>query len=200
MDILKQTHWLPVWNHFFDREAKVETHDPNGACISTIGLDGFPNARFVLIKSVSESGFLFYTNLNSQKGQELKACPNCALTWWSRKQDKQVRVQGIVDYLDPKAADTYWESRCHHAKVSASISKQSEPLTDRKTLLDEWHAFDDAFADKPIPRPKHWTGVCLQPLKVEFWSAIDGEYQDRLHQRILFSKVNDGWKSHEMYP
>ena len=158
-----------------------------------------PNGRFVLLKEVTDIGFLFYTNLDSQKGLELFANKKGALTWWSRKQGKSVRVQGEVEQVSDIIADQYWKSRSVDAQVSASISRQSQPLASREQMEQEWDDFKKSYEGKDIPRPDNWTGIYIKPLKIEFWQH-HGEYTTRLHDRIVFLKNGDNWSIERLYP
>ena len=127
-DISTCESWLDAWNIYYGPEKDLEAEDPNAICISSVDDHGMPNGRFVLLKEVTEIGFLFYSNIDSKKGKELFSNNKGALTWWSRKQGKRVRVQGEVEQVSDIIADQYWKSRSVDAQVSASISKQSLSL------------------------------------------------------------------------
>ena len=198
-DISNCKTWFEAWNVYYAPEKDLEQEDPNAVCISSVDQDGMPNARFVLLKDVSEIGFLFYTNINSQKGKELFANKKGALTWWSRKQGKSVRVQGDIEQVSDLISDQYWKTRSNDAKISASISKQSQTLASREQMEQEWNEFKIAYEGKNIPRPMHWTGIYIKPTKVEFWSH-NGEYSTRLHDRIVFHFQNDEWNVERLYP
>ena len=121
------------------------------------------------------------------------------MTWWSRKQGKSVRVQGDVEQVSDIIADQYWKSRSVDAQVSASISKQSQPVVSREQMENEWEEFKKSYEGKAIPRPVKWTGIYIKPLKVEFWQH-HGEYTTRLHDRIVFTKQDDNWDIERLYP
>ena len=199
-DISLSNDWLETWKSFYDPETKLESEDPNAVCVSSVDKAGMPNARFVLLKDVSEIGFLFYTNLESQKGIELFANKNAALTWWSRKQSKSVRVQGIIEQVSDLLADQYWKTRSVDAQVSASISKQSRIVSSREQMEVEWIDFKKSYEGKDIPRPSHWSGIYIKPTKIEFWQAIPGEYTTRLHDRIVYSLNEGQWTTERLYP
>ena len=188
-DILESKNWLTVWHHYYDPEEKLVQNDPNAICVSSVDTEGMPNGRYVLLKDVSENGFLFYTNLKSQKGKELFGSKKGALTWWSRAQNKSVRVQGSVKQVSDEVANNYWSTRKEDAKISAILSKQSEEVTKLKV----------EYAGKEIPRPDHWSGVIISPQKIEFWEATD-EYTSRLHNRFVFELQNDQWVTKRLYP
>ena len=191
-DILESKNWLTVWHHYYDPEEKLEQNDPNAICVSSVDTEGMPNGRYVLLKDVSENGFLFYTNLKSQKGKELFGSKKGALTWWSRAQNKSVRVQGSVKQVSDEVANNYWSTRKEDAKISAILSKQSEEVTSRDQLEEEFTKLKAEYAGKEIPRPDHWSGVIISPQKIEFWEATD-EYTSRLHNRFVFELQNDQW-------
>ena len=198
-DILESKNWLKVWHHYYDPEEKLVQNDPNAICVSSVDTEGMPNGRYVLLKDVSENGFLFYTNLKSQKGKELFGSKKGALTWWSRAQNKSVRVQGSVKQVSDEVANNYWSTRKEDAKISAILSKQSEEVTSRDQLEEEFTKLKAEYAGKEIPRPDHWSGVIISPQKIEFWEATD-EYTSRLHNRFVFELQNDQWVTKRLYP
>ena len=198
-DILESKNWLKVWHHYYDPEEKLEQNDPNAICVSSVDTEGMPNGRYVLLKDVSENGFLFYTNLKSQKGKELFGSKKGALTWWSRAQNKSVRVQGSIKQVSDEVANNYWSTRKEDAKISAILSKQSEEVTSRDQLEEEFTKLKVEYAGKEIPRPDHWSGVIISPQKIEFWEATD-EYTSRLHNRFVFELQNDQWVTKRLYP
>ena len=198
-DILESKNWLTVWHHYYDPEEKLEQNDPNAICVSSVDTEGMPNGRYVLLKDVSANGFLFYTNLKSQKGKELFGSKKGALTWWSRAQNKSVRVQGSVKQVSDEVANNYWSTRKEDAKISAILSKQSEEVTSRDQLEEEFTKLKAKYAGKEIPRPDHWSGVIISPQKIEFWEATD-EYTSRLHNRFVFELQNDQWVTKRLYP
>ena len=198
-DISTCESWLDAWNIYYGPEKDLEAEDPNAICISSVDDHGMPNGRFVLLKEVTEIGFLFYSNIDSKKGKELFSNNKGALTWWSRKQGKSVRVQGEVEQVSDIIADQYWKSRSVDAQVSASISKQSKPVASREQMEVEWDDCKKSYEGKEIPRPKNWTGIYIKPIRVEFWQH-HGEYTTRLHDRIVFKKNGEEWSIERLYP
>ncbi|MDA9591793.1 pyridoxamine 5'-phosphate oxidase [Pelagibacteraceae bacterium] len=198
-DILENRNWLEVWHHYYDPELKLEQNDPNAICISSVDVSGMPNGRYVLLKDVSEKGFLFYTNLKSQKGKELFEAGKGALTWWSRAQNKSVRAQGSIEQVSDDIADTYWASRKEDAKISAILSKQSDEVASREQLEEEFAKLKVEYAGKNIPRPDHWSGVIICPQKIEFWEATSA-YTSRLHNRFIFELNDNQWTTKRLYP
>ena len=198
-DISNYNNWLDAWNDFYEKEKDLVELDPNAALVSSVDAEGNPNARVILIKDVSNKGFVFYTNYQSQKGKELFHNNKGHLTWYSRAQGVSIRIQGEVQKIDASISDNYFASRDRNAQISASISKQSEAVESREVLDAEFKKFADDYEGKEIPRPDHWGGVIIQPEKVEVWKSRD-DYKTRLHDRIVFTLSNDQWIKSRLYP
>ena len=198
-DISNYNNWLDAWNDFYEKEKGLVELDPNAALVSSVDAEGNPNARVILIKDVSNKGFVFYTNYQSQKGKELFHNNKGHLTWYSRAQGVSIRIQGEVQKIDASISDNYFASRDRNAQISASISKQSETVESREVLDAEFKKFADDYEGKEIPRPDHWGGVIIQPEKVEVWKSRD-DYKTRLHDRIVFTLSNDQWIKSRLYP
>ena len=198
-DISNYNNWLDAWNDFYEKEKELVELDPNAALVSSVDAEGNPNARVILIKDVSNKGFVFYTNYQSQKGKELFHNNKGHLTWYSRAQGVSIRIQGEVQKIDASISDNYFTSRDRNARISASISKQSETVESREVLDAEFKKFADDYEGKEIPRPDHWGGVIIQPEKVEVWKSRD-DYKTRLHDRIVFTLSNDQWIKSRLYP
>ena len=199
IDISNYNNWLDAWNDFYEKEKELVELDPNAALVSSVDAEGNPNARVILIKDVSNKGFVFYTNYQSQKGKELFHNNKGHLTWYSRAQGVSIRIQGEVQKIDASISDNYFTSRDRNAQISASISKQSETVESREVLDAEFKKFADDYEGKEIPRPDHWGGVIIQPEKVEVWKSRD-DYKTRLHDRIVFTLLNDQWIKSRLYP
>ena len=198
-DISNYNNWLDAWNDFYEKEKELVELDPNAALVSSVDAEGNPNARVILIKDVSNKGFVFYTNYQSQKGKELFHNNKGHLTWYSRAQGVSIRIQGEVQKIDASISDNYFASRDRNAQISASISKQSETVESKEVLDAEFKKFADNYEGKEIPRPDHWGGVIIQPEKVEVWKSRD-DYKTRLHDRIVFTLSNDQWIKSRLYP
>mgnify|MGYP001221758091 FL=1 len=198
-DISNYNNWLDAWNDFYEKEKELVELDPNAALVSSVDAEGNPNARVILIKDVSNKGFVFYTNYQSQKGKELFHNNKGHLTWYSRAQGVSIRIQGEVQKIDASISDNYFTSRDRNAQISASISKQSETVESREVLDAEFKKFADDYEGKEIPRPDHWGGVIIHPEKVEVWKSRD-DYKTRLHDRIVFTLSNDQWIKSRLYP
>ena len=199
IDISNYNNWLDAWNDFYEKEKELVELDPNAALVSSVDAEGNPNARVILIKDVSNKGFVFYTNYQSQKGKELFHNNKGHLTWYSRAQGVSIRIQGEVQKIDASISDNYFASRDRNAQISASISKQSETVESREVLDAEFKKFADNYEGKEIPRPDHWGGVIIHPEKVEVWKSRD-DYKTRLHDRIVFTLSNDQWIKSRLYP
>ncbi len=198
-DISNYNNWLDAWKDFYEKEKELVELDPNAALVSSVDAESNPNARVILIKDVSNKGFVFYTNYQSQKGKELFHNNKGHLTWYSRAQGVSIRIQGEVQKIDASISDNYFASRDRNAQISASISKQSETVESREVLDAEFKKFADNYEGKEIPRPDHWGGVIIQPEKVEVWKSRD-DYKTRLHDRIVFTLSNDQWIKSRLYP
>jgi pyridoxamine 5'-phosphate oxidase len=179
------------------REAEAaEPEDPNAMALATAGADGLPDVRMVLLKGFDERGFVFYTNTQSTKGQELGENPQAALVLHWKSLRRQVRARGPVTPVTPEEADAYFQSRRRESRLGAIASQQSRPLTDRATLMGAVAALSERYGDGPIPRPAHWTGFRITPVSIEFWQ--NGDF--RLHDRVRFTRTGEGWSGARLYP
>ena len=197
-NISNYNNWLDAWTDFYEKEKTLVELDANAAFVSSVDTEGNPNGRIVLIKDVSNKGFVFYTNYRSQKAKELFQNNKGHLTWYSRTQGVSIRVQGKVKKIEPELSDKYFASRDRNAQISASISKQSEKVESREILDAEFKKFANEYEGKEIPRPD-WGGIIIIPEKVELWKSLE-DYQTRLHDRILFTLSNDKWTKSRLYP
>jgi pyridoxamine 5'-phosphate oxidase len=189
---------LRLFAAWFEEAVKGEPRDPTAMSLATVDADGRPNVRMVLMKGFDERGFVFYTNVDSQKGRELDASHEGALLFHWKSLNRQVRLRGPVTRVDDQEADAYFATRPRLAQIGAWASKQSAPLESR-------HAFEKAialttakYALGTIPRPPNWTGYRLSPLAIEFWH----DRPFRLHDRIEFRREAAGapWHKTRLYP
>ena len=176
---------INLFKNWFSEAEKTEINDPNAVAVATSDSNNQPNVRMVLLKGLSEKGFVFYTNFNSQKGKELKMNLKASLCFHWKSLRRQVRVIGTVEKVTDAEADTYYFSRPYKNKIGAWASSQSEILDKRETFLEKVKQFEKKFENqKKIPRPPHWSGWRVLPKEIEFW--LDGE--GRIHERLLYKK------------
>lgn len=181
------------------REAKEkEPNDPNGMALATADASGFPDVRMVLLKEVSSAGFVFYTNAESAKGRQLEANPHAAILFHWKSLRRQVRVRGPVSFVSEEEADAYFQSRDRGARLGAWASAQSRPLENRMALERRIAEFAAKFGLGEVPRPSHWRGYRLAPVRFEFWR----DRPFRLHDRLTFERAvpGEGWAKSRLYP
>jgi pyridoxamine 5'-phosphate oxidase len=175
-----------------------EPNDPNAMALATVDADGLPNVRMVLLKGFDQSGFVFYTNTQSQKGTELLAQQKAAAVFHWKSLRRQVRVRGPVSQVTPEEADAYFASRPRDSRIGAWASQQSRPLESRFALERAVVKYAAKYAIGDVPRPPHWTGFRIAPQYIEFWK--DGAF--RLHDRAVFRRASpdDNWTRTRFYP
>jgi len=174
-----------------------EPNDPNAMALATVGADGGPSVRMVLLKGVDPRGFVFYTNLESRKGEQLAANPVAALCFHWKSLRRQVRIEGPVERVDDAEADAYYASRPRGSRIGAWASRQSRPLASRETLEADVAAVEARHPGDAIPRPPYWSGFRVLPRRIEFWA----ERPFRLHDRQVYvGTVEGGWTVGRVYP
>jgi pyridoxamine 5'-phosphate oxidase len=185
---------LRVW---LDEAIAAEVPDANAMVLATATPDGVPSARVVLLKGLDDRGLAFFTNYRSRKGRELAANPRAAVTIFWPELERQVRAEGAVDLTSPAESDEYFRTRPLDSQLGAWASDQSEVISGGRPELERRLAAETSrFAGKPIPRPPHWGGYRLVPAKVEFWQGRPG----RLHDRLLYARLSDGWRVERLAP
>ncbi len=188
---------IDLFKKWFSTAEKSEINDPNALAVATSNQNNQPNVRMVLLKGLSDKGFVFYTNFNSKKGSELKVNQKAAICFHWKSIRRQVRAIGKVEEVSTKEADDYFYSRPYKNKIGAWASSQSEVLDQRETFIKKVREFEKKFSDQnKVPRPPHWSGWRLLPEEIEFW--LDGE--GRIHERLNYKKINDKWKKELLYP
>jgi pyridoxamine 5'-phosphate oxidase len=170
--------------------------DPNAMSLATIGMNGAPSVRIVLMKGVDERGFVFYTNLEGRKGRDLRTHPIAAICFHWPSLEVQVRAEGSVTQVDDDEADEYFATRPRESQIGAWASIQSQPIEHASDLALRIAEVEERFDGKEVTRPPFWSGFRLRPDKIEFWKARPG----RLHERHLYSRSGENWVMETLYP
>src|SRR6478736_9705161 len=175
----------------------AQLYDPNAMVVSTVGADGAPSSRMVLLKGVSEEGFVFYTNTGSRKGVELAANPRCALLFPWHPLERQVRIEGAASVIPDDEVEAYFRSRPRGSKLGAWASHQSRPVASRSALAASYARVQERFGDDgPVPVPPEWGGYRVRPEVVEFWQGRPS----RMHDRLVYRRDDDGWATERLAP
>jgi pyridoxamine 5'-phosphate oxidase len=192
----RDTDPLVLFREWLAEATQREPNDPTAMALATVGADGQPSARMVLLKGVDEQGFVFYTNLESQKAAELAANPRASLLFHWKSLRRQVRIEGTVTGVSDAEADAYFASRPRGAQIGAWASRQSRPLESRFALEKRVAEYTAKFGLGSVPRPAFWSGYRVTPERIEFWQ----DRPFRLHDRLLYTRVREGWRTDKLYP
>jgi pyridoxamine 5'-phosphate oxidase len=195
LDLDDPIELFKVW---MNQAKKTEPNDPNALALATSDKNNCPSIRIVLLKDFNRDGFIFYTNLNSQKGNELKNNPKAAMCFHWKSLLRQVRINGVVHKVSKEIADKYYDTRGYESKIGAWASKQSSILKNRDELLNSIEEYKKKYtSDTKVPRPEHWSGWNLIPSSIEFW--LDGD--SRIHERLKYTKDESGkWNKKLLSP
>jgi len=182
---------------FYEVEASNTVDETNTMAIATIGLDGYPKTRMVLLKRYTYEGFIFYTNYESEKGKSIDVNPNVCLSFFWHSMERQIIIKGNAEKIPENLSDGYFESRPDGSKLGAIVSDQSEVIASRAVLEDKLKALEKEYEGKEIPRPNYWGGYMVRPVSIEFWQGRP----NRLHDRIRYSLQEDlDWKIERLAP
>ncbi len=196
--IQEKSNPLALFGDWYAEAAKTEPNDPNAVALATVGPDGTPSARMVLLKDYDPAGFVFYTNYESRKGQHLLGHTKAALLFHWKSLRRQIRLEGPVSPTTPEEADAYFASRARGSQIGAWASEQSRPLGSRFALEKRVAEYTARHLVGSVPRPAHWSGFRLQPVLIEFWQ--DGAF--RLHDRLEYRRASpaEPWTTRTLYP
>lgn len=189
-DALRQ---FDVW---WNEAVQTEIYEVNAMTLATADASGNPNARIVLLKDYSDAGFVFFTNYNSKKGNELAENPKACLLFFWKELERQIRIVGKVEKLDTRESDAYFSSRPEGSRIGALTSPQSTVIPNRQFLENKYLELSQQYKGKQIPRPAHWGGYIVNPQRIEFWQGRPS----RLHDRIVYTKQKLGWKIERLAP
>ena len=182
---------------FYEVEASDGVDEPNAMTVSTIGLDGFPKSRVVLLKKYTYEGFIFYTNYESEKGRAIASNPNVCLSFFWPNMERQVIIKGKAEKIAPYLSDGYFESRPDGSKLGAIVSDQSSVIPSRDVLEEGLRELEKKYENKYIERPEYWGGYIVKPRSIEFWQGRP----NRLHDRIRYTLEPDyNWKIERLAP
>ncbi|MBI5092650.1 MAG: pyridoxamine 5'-phosphate oxidase [Candidatus Hydrogenedentes bacterium] len=196
MAIRKHEDPIELFKEWYKEVDKCNFEEPTAMTLATATPSGVPSARVVLLKGVDQRGFVFYTNLESQKGEQLRANPQAALCFHWMPLGKQIRVEGPVELVSNEEADAYFASRARDSQIGAWASRQSRPLASRFDLEKRIAEFALKFGISKVPRPPFWSGYRVIPQRIEFWKS--GMF--RLHDRLVYEKTDEGWLTRELFP
>ena len=199
LDSCFEEHDNPVdlFKKWLSKAEENEVNDPNAVALATSNKNNQPSVRIVLLKGLSDKGFVFYTNFNSKKGNELKSNQRASMCFHWKSLRRQIRIIGRVEKVTDVEADEYFNSRPYKNKIGAWASSQSDILEKREIFLQKIKEFENKYPDKEnVPRPSYWSGWRVTPSEIEFW--VDGE--GRIHERLNYKKFNEKWIKELLYP
>ena len=197
MDFTRRNDPITLFSEWLAEAEKSEPNDANAVALASVDGDGLPNVRMVLLKGHDQRGFVFYTNFESKKGEEVLAGMKAAMGFHWKSLRRQVRIRGPVEIVSAEEADEYYNSRHPQSRLGAWASDQSRPLQDRETLMGKVDEYREKYGEEDIPRPPNWSGFRIMPVEIEFWQ--DGDY--RLHDRVKFTPDGQGgWSGQRLYP
>ncbi|PHR22968.1 MAG: pyridoxamine 5'-phosphate oxidase [Hoeflea sp.] len=195
-DFTEEAEPYRLFAQWLEDATKSEPNDPNALALASVDADGMPDVRMVLLKGFDERGFVFYTNFESAKGEEILSSMKAAMCFHWKSLRRQVRVRGPVEQVSDAEADEYYASRPRGSRIGAWASRQSRPLESRFALEKAVAEYTAKYAIGEIPRPPHWSGFRIMPQSIEFWH----DRPFRLHDRVKFTRSQDSWDKTRLYP
>jgi pyridoxamine 5'-phosphate oxidase len=190
-------HPIEAFREWYSEQlARSASLIPTACCLSTIGLDGYPNARFVSLKEVRGDAFIITGPVDSRKGRELEQTPHAALTFWWPETERHIRIQGAAERISEGDADRYFADREKDTQIISLVSRQGHPVEDADAVKQRIRDAEKLYADTPIPRPQNWGGFAIQPVRIELM-----EFRaSRFHERRMFEKVGGEWVCTRLQP
>ena len=187
---------ITMFRRWLDQAIAAGLHEPNAMVVATASAEGAPSSRMVLLKGLSDQGFVFFTNQHSRKGRELAVRPSCALLFPWHPLERQVRIEGTATVLDDADVETYFRGRPRGAQLGAWASPQSERVASQAALAASYAGVEERFADVEVPVPPQWGGYVISPEVVEFWQGRPG----RMHDRLVYTRTAAGWEIGRLAP
>lgn len=195
-DFTEEAEPYRLFGRWLEDATASEPNDPNALALATVDADGMPDVRMVLLKGFDERGFVFYTNFESAKGEEILSSMKAAMCFHWKSLRRQIRIRGPVEQVSDAEADEYYASRPRGSRIGAWASRQSRPLQSRFALEKAVAEYTAKYAIGEIPRPPHWSGFRIVPQSIEFWH----DRPFRLHDRVKFTHAQDSWTRSRLYP
>lgn len=187
---------FPLFEQWMEEAIEGKVNEPTAMMLSTVSEDQKPSSRIVLLKLFTRMGFHFFTNYNSRKGKEIEANCHVALLFFWPELEREVRIEGVASYSSPEISDQYFSERPYESQISAIVSQQSQPVKNREVLEELWKNKERSSKGSKLERPLEWGGYFVEPERIEFWQGRP----NRLHDRILFARSEEGWVVSRLAP